>query len=100
MSTARSPAVPDLPTAAESGLPGYEVSAWDAIFAPAGTPKPVIDKLNSAIRTALADPKVRESLLDRGTEVVPSSPEELSKLVASESVRWAKVVKQTGAQID
>ena len=83
-----------------SGLPGFEMSAWDAIFAPAGTPKPIIDKVNAAVRKALEDPQVKDSLLSRGTEVVPSTPEELAKHVASESARWGKVVKQTGAQID
>ena len=97
---ARSPSAPEIPTVAESGLPGFEMSAWDAIFAPAGTPKPIIDKLNAAVRKALEDPQVKDSLLARGTEVAPSTPEELAKYIASETVRWGKVVKQTGAQID
>ena len=75
---ARSPSAPEIPTVAESGLPGFEMSAWDAIFAPAGTPKPIIDKLSAAVRKALEDPQVKDSLLARGTEVVPSTPEELA----------------------
>jgi tripartite-type tricarboxylate transporter receptor subunit TctC len=97
---ARSPAAPELPTMAESGLPGYEVSAWDAVFAPAGTPKPIIDKLNAAVHKALEDPQIKEALLARGMETVPGTPEELARHVASETTRWGKVVKQTGAQID
>jgi tripartite-type tricarboxylate transporter receptor subunit TctC len=95
----RSPAAPDLPTIAES-VPGFEVSAWDALFAPAGTPKPIIDRLNAAVHKALNDPGVKESLLSRGTVTVPSTPDELARHVASEAARWGKVVKQSGAQID
>ena len=95
----RSPALPDLPTIAES-VPGFEVSAWDAVFAPPGTPKAVIDKLNAAVRKALDDPAIRESLLARGTVTVPSSPDDLAKFVVSENARWGKVVKQIGAQVD
>jgi len=95
----RSPAAPDLPALAES-IPGFEISAWDALFAPAGTPKPIVETLNRAVRKALDDPAIKESLLTRGTVTVPSTPEELSKHVSSEGARWAKVVKQSGAQID
>jgi tripartite-type tricarboxylate transporter receptor subunit TctC len=96
---ARSPAAPDLPTIAEA-VPGFEVSAWDAVFAPAGTPKPVVDKLNAAVRKALDDPAIKETLLARGTVTVAGSPEDLAKFVTSENARWGKVVKQIGAQVD
>jgi tripartite-type tricarboxylate transporter receptor subunit TctC len=95
----RSPAAPELPTISET-VPGFEVSAWDAVFAPAGTPKPVIDKLNAAVHKALADPEIKEKLLARGTVTVPGSPEDLAKFVTSENARWGKVVKQIGAQVD
>ncbi|MFO1304742.1 MAG: tripartite tricarboxylate transporter substrate binding protein [Burkholderiales bacterium] len=95
----RTPAAPDLPTIAET-VPGFEVSAWDAVFAPAGTPKPVVDKLNAAVRKALDDPALKEALLTRGTVTVAGTPEELAKFVTSENARWGKVVKQTGAQVD
>jgi tripartite-type tricarboxylate transporter receptor subunit TctC len=96
----RYPAAPEYPTIAESGLPGYDVSAWDGIFAPAGTPAPIIDRLNAAIRQALDDPKLREALLARGAQAVPGSPEALAHHVKTEAEKWARVVRQSGAKID
>jgi len=96
---ARSPAAPELPTIAEA-IPGFEVSAWDAVFAPPGTPKAIVDKLNAAIRKALDDPAIKDALLTRGTVTVPGTPDELARFVASENARWSKVVKQIGAQVD
>jgi len=93
----RFPAAPEYPTIAESGLPGYEVSAWDAIFAPAGTSGPIIARLNAAIRHALEDPEVAESLLKHGARVVPGTPDELAHHVAAETAKWAKIVRQSGA---
>ena len=96
----RFPAAAEYPTIAESGVPGFEVTAWDAIFAPAGTPVQVIDRLNAAIRQALEDPKVAQSLLTHGAQAIPSTPNALAQHVAAEAVKWAKVVRRSGAKID
>ena len=98
--TRRFPAAPEYPTIAESGVPGYEVSAWDAVFAPAGTPVQIIDRLNAAIRRALEDPEVAESLLKHGAQPVPGTPDELARHVAAEADKWAMIVRQSGAKID
>jgi tripartite-type tricarboxylate transporter receptor subunit TctC len=91
---------PELPTIAESGLPGFEASAWDGILAPAGTPEPVVMKLNAAIRTALADPELIELLKSRGASVVPGTPEDFARHIAASTKKWALVVKASGAKID
>jgi tripartite-type tricarboxylate transporter receptor subunit TctC len=91
---------PELPTIAESGLPGFESSAWDGVLAPAGTPDAVIAKLNAAIREALADPEVVEALRSRGARPVPGSPEDFARHIENSTRKWAKVVQASGAKID
>jgi tripartite-type tricarboxylate transporter receptor subunit TctC len=95
----RAPAIPELPTIAET-LPGYETYSWNAFFAPAGTPKPVIDRLNAAALAALADPEIAAKLKDLSTTVVGSTPEQLATHVQAELAKWAPVVKASGAQLD
>ncbi|HRA63536.1 MAG TPA: tripartite tricarboxylate transporter substrate-binding protein, partial [Burkholderiaceae bacterium] len=90
----------DMPTIAESGLPGFNVGAWDAIFAPAGTPKAIVDQVNAAIQKALADPELRNQLASRGADVVGGTPQELKTFVAQEIERWGAAVKRSGASID
>lgn len=96
----RAPAMPQIPTIAESGVPGFEVSAWDAIFAPARTPAALIATLNAAIRKALSDPELRAQLVARGAEAAPSTPAELGQFVKTEIVRWGDAVKRSGASIE
>jgi len=96
----RWPLASDIPTMGEAGVKDFIVTAWDGLFAPAKTPKPVIEQLNAAVRKALADPQIQEALLKRGAEVAPSSPEEFGKFVSTEVARWGKLVKDSGARID
>ncbi len=91
---------PDLPTLDSSGVKGFDLSAWDGIWAPAGTKRPIIDKLNAAYNKALNDPQTKERLFARGAEPVPGTPGDLAKHVASELPKWAEVVKKSGAKVD
>ena len=90
----------ELPTIAESGLAGFDVSAWDAIFVPAGTPRPVVERLNEAISKALADPELRSQLQSRGAEAAPGTPEELARHIAASLILWGDAVKRSGASVD
>ena len=96
----RSPALPDVPTTREVGLPDYQVSAWNAVFAPKGTPKDVVEKLAGALDKALDDEGTRKRLLELGS-IIPDkqgrSPEGLQKLVESEVARWTPVLKDATA---
>jgi tripartite-type tricarboxylate transporter receptor subunit TctC len=96
----RSPAVPDLPTVAESGYPGYAVISWQGLFAPAGTPAPIITKLNQEVRKVLLDQDLREQLSRDGIETAGNSPVELAAFVRAEIARWAKIVRDSGAKLD
>jgi tripartite-type tricarboxylate transporter receptor subunit TctC len=96
----RVPSFAELPTVAESGVPGFDVSAWDAVFAPAGTPRVVVDKVNAAIHKALADPELKAQLASRGSDPAPTTPEELGRFVNTELERWGAAVKRSGAVID
>lgn len=99
-SSQRSPTYPDIPTIAESGVPGFEVVAWGGIIGPANMPKDIVTRLNAEIRTALASPAVRERFKALGAETDPSTPEEFRELSRRETVKWAKVVKSSGARVD
>ena len=96
----RSSVAPEVPTLAESGLPGFEVGSWQGVFAPAGTPSEIVRRLNAEIVKALNMPDVREKLSGLGAEIVADSPEEFSALVKAEVAKWADVVKKSGAKVD
>jgi tripartite-type tricarboxylate transporter receptor subunit TctC len=93
-------ALPDLPTIAESGVPGYETSVWYGVLAPAGTPRAIVDRLNEEIRAVLKTPDYAKFLARSAIDPVGSPPEVLSKLIKSEIVKWAKVIKDAGVRID
>ena len=96
----RTPALPDTPTIAESGFPGFDAATWHALVAPANTPKDVIAALHKAIDGTLNDPQSRKALTDLGVDVVASKPEQLRAYIKSEIPKWAEVVKASGAKID
>jgi tripartite-type tricarboxylate transporter receptor subunit TctC len=99
-SQARHPQAPEIPTAHESGLPGFEASVWYSFVAPAGTPKPVIDRLNAELAKALRNPVVTERLTGLGLTIVADKPEEFGKFIAAESAKWRRVVQVSGARVD
>jgi len=99
-SARRSAALPDVPTMIEAGVPGFEATTWFAIFAPAHTPRPVVDKLNVEIVKVLRAPDMRERLTGLGCEVVGNKPEELAAFLKSEIAKWSKVVRESGARVD
>ncbi len=96
----RSSAMPDVPTIIEAGVPGFDATSWYSVVAPAGTPQPIITRLNTEIIKALNTPEMRQRLADEGAEIESTTPAELARFVRAEIVKWAKAVKDSGAQID
>jgi len=92
----RSSFVPDTPTIAESGVPGYEITAWNALFAPAGTPVAIVNRLNQLVRQGLANADTKAVMEAQGLDATPSTPLELGELVRTELPKWAKVIKSAG----
>jgi tripartite-type tricarboxylate transporter receptor subunit TctC len=93
-SATRSPAFPNVPTIAESGVPGYVAESWYGVYAPAGTPAPVIARLNAAVRKAVQEPAFRNAVEQEGIVVSAGTPEELDRYVRAEEVRWRRIVQE------
>jgi tripartite-type tricarboxylate transporter receptor subunit TctC len=96
----RSKLAPALPTMAEAGLPGFDISTWFGLLAPAGTPHDVIAKWNSGVTKILSDPSMRERLAAQGAEATPDSPDAFARFIAAELVKYARIVKASGAKVD
>ena len=99
-SAKRFSAAPDVPTVAESGLPGFETGSWQGIVAPAGTPAEIVNRLHDTVAKILATPEVKDRLDKAGAEVRPQTPAQFGEFIRSEKARWAKVVKESGAKFD
>lgn len=95
----RNALMPDVPTVDESGVPGYELTGWFGVLAPAKTPKLVLDRLTGEVRKAAADPRFRDRMTNQGLDVVGSTPEEMLALMQSDTKKWAAVIHATGAKI-
>ena len=93
----RNPQLPEVPTIVESGVPGYEVTIWYAVFAPAATPKPVVQRLNAEMVRALNSAEMKERMAQQGMDPAPSTPAELAEFVKLETVKWAKAAQDSGA---
>jgi tripartite-type tricarboxylate transporter receptor subunit TctC len=96
----RHPVLPDVPTIAEAGVPGFQVFEWQGVVVPSGTPAPVIDRLNKEFTKALAHPEARERIVGLGADIVASTPQELGAHIDSELGKWAKVAKESGIKAD
>jgi tripartite-type tricarboxylate transporter receptor subunit TctC len=96
----RSPELPDVPTVAEAGVPGYEATSWFGMFAPAATPAPIVARLNGALVKVLADPEVKKKLAEQGAEPYSEKPEQFAEFIRKETAKWSKVVKESGATAD
>ena len=96
----RSAALPDVPTIAEAGLPGYEVSAWNAVFAPAGTPEPIVNRFNALIRQALALPESKAVMERQDLAASPSTPAELGAQVKRDLAKWAEIIRIAGLKAE
>jgi tripartite-type tricarboxylate transporter receptor subunit TctC len=97
-STTRSSLMPDVPTIAESVLPGFDASLYYGLAAPAGTPRPIIDRLNKALRDALASDEVKRQLTQDGTEITPGSPEDYAAFIDKDEKKWSQLVKASGVE--
>jgi tripartite-type tricarboxylate transporter receptor subunit TctC len=96
----RSTSLPEVPTLAEAGVPGYEVNTWSGVIAPAGLPRAVLARLNAAVNAAIATPQAKQRLGELGNEGGGGTPEQFAELIRRDSAKWAEVVRRSGAKID
>jgi len=96
----RAHSLPEVPTMIETGVPGYEVTAWSGVIAPAGLPRPVLERLNAAVNAAINEPATRERLAEMGSESGGGTPEDYAALIRRDSAKWAEVIRRSGARID
>ena len=99
-SAARTPALPEVPTIAESGLPGYDVSIWLGVLAPVNTPKDIVARLNADIVKVMSDPEMKKQMTGAGIEARASTPEQFAAAIAADTIKWSKIVKTAGARLD
>ena len=99
-SAKRFPLLPDIPTIAEAGYPGFEALAWNGILVAARTPRPIVQRLNTEINAILRDPTVKSALNTQGFDLIGGTPEDFAKLIRSESEKWARVIRKTGVRTD
>jgi tripartite-type tricarboxylate transporter receptor subunit TctC len=97
---ARSPVLPEVPTVSDAGVPGYEAVIWLGLMAPAGTPKPIVDRLNAEVRKATGTPETREAWAKQGAVAMSMSPEEFDRFMRDDIEKWARIVKVSGARAD
>jgi tripartite-type tricarboxylate transporter receptor subunit TctC len=96
----RSPVLKSVPTLAESGFPGFDMVSWQALVAPAGTPKGVVDRLNTEVAKVLKTPEMKEKMTGLGTDVVANSPEQFAQYLREETAKWSKIVKDAGIKLE
>ena len=96
----RAPGMPELPTLAEAGVPGYSATSWNGMLAPAGVPAPIVKRLNDEFNRIIAEPDIKKRMLDNGYEPVGGSPDKFGALIHAEIAKWAPVVKATGVRVD
>ena len=99
-SAKRAPALPNVPTIAEAGVAGYEATSWFGLFAPAGTPRPVIERLMQEVHAGVAKPTLAERIRSLGAEVVTNTPDQLAAMVRTEIAKWREVIRVSGAKLD
>src|SRR5690606_28973452 len=99
-SAERSPSLPDLPTIAESGVPGFDATSWFGLVAPAGTPADIVEAVNKAVVANSARPEAREKFLAQGAQPSDMNPAQFTEFIANERKKWSKVVAESGAKID